>query len=118
MLALAIRVNNLDELSNLITYINGQNLLPQYVYILVKAELADQGYSNLLAYSANLCMQSKIISMETDVNLEITNTVKVDYIVYLEDNMLLVKPNLLKKCKKNIIANKKMDKIRLIAGGL
>lgn len=115
VLGLAIRVDSLHEFSGLIDYINKQNLLPQFIYIMAAAELMEKEYNNLIKYSANLCIQSKVIPLGTCDNWQVENTEELDYILYLKDNTMLANKNLLRKCRKKIINNKQMNKIQLIA---
>jgi glycosyltransferase involved in cell wall biosynthesis len=116
VLGLAITVNEPEELLVLSAFINRQNLLPQYIYILVTAKLLEKEYNNLLRYTSKLCMQNKIIPFIDHDNFQdqIINTEKLDYIVYLEDNKLLKDNNFLKKCKQKIINNKQVAGVKII----
>jgi glycosyltransferase involved in cell wall biosynthesis len=132
VLGVAFKVSKPEELYALSTFINRQNLLPQYIYILVTAELFGKEYDKLLKYSNELCMQNKIIPLSDNESRRLLrefqernhesvipnwlsiNTENLDYIIYLEDNQLLTDADFLKKCKQKIIKNKHLTKVKLI----
>jgi glycosyltransferase involved in cell wall biosynthesis len=115
-LALAIKVETVEELANLITSINYQNQLPEFVYLMTADKLADKLSGNLAGHINNLCVPNKVIPFVDSNNwkIQIEDTGGLDYLVYLEDGKLLSDPNLLKQYKKNITQKKQMPKVQLI----
>ncbi len=116
VLGLAFRVDRLEELCGFISSINRQNLLPQYVYIMVNQELMDKPLDYFTEYFSHLCMLNKVIPCVAadDWKKQVVDTENLDYLVYLEDSTLLADQNLLKKCKKNIMRKKQMPKVQFI----
>ena len=116
VLGLVIKIDTLEGLANLISNINHQRLLPQYIYIMASQEFIDKNSNYLIEYFSNLCMLNKLIPLVPADNWggHVSNTENLDYIAYLADNTLLTDLNLIKKCKKNIMSGKQIPEVQLI----
>lgn len=115
VVGLAFKIDTLEDLTALMSKVNCQSLLPQFIYIMVSQGIMDKAHDSIPQLS-QLCMLNKIIPLvaSDDWKKQIQNTEKLDYMVYLEDNGLLTDQNLLKKCKKKIMKKKQMTNIQLI----
>ncbi|MCC2624822.1 MAG: glycosyltransferase family 2 protein [Burkholderiales bacterium] len=116
-LALAVKIDRVEELVNLAKNINYQNLLPEFVYVMSGTDLAGKYSDDLESHINNLCVLKKVMPAISinDWKMQTENTLALDYLVYIEDSSLLTDKDLLKRCKSSITGKKKIsDKIRII----
>jgi|SRR6185437_7217573 len=100
-ITLAVKVESVEEMANLVKNINYQNLLPEFVYIMICNELAEKN-PEIAVQINELCVPSKIIPIVEANNwkMQIENIEGLNNPMYIEDSKLLRDPNLLKKYKK------------------
>ncbi|MCE3269135.1 MAG: glycosyltransferase family 2 protein [Burkholderiales bacterium] len=107
VLGLTFRVDTVESMLSLCDKVNNQNLLPHYTYI-----MSDNNRYN----DIELCVPYSTVPLisANEWKNQVSNPMKLDYLVYLEDVKLLSDQNLLKKCKKNILLKRQMPEIQLI----
>lgn len=119
-LALAIYIENCEELSYIISSINVQKLLPKKVYVIINDELKvnKESFLKIKQISIELIVPSNIVfnfnqDIGTIINDFIIKDNFVGIVVFVEDNYLLKQTNFLKKCKKAILNGYNIDKVEI-----
>lgn len=121
VIGLVLFIDELGQLANLVKKINQQTFLPQYIYImLAKDTLLADGQDKLIEYLGSLSIPHEIVDIsQNPFNKNqwqeyFKDTDNLDYLLLIEDSCLFNSINSLKKCKKAILARKKLDKIDVI----
>ncbi|HMT02159.1 MAG TPA: glycosyltransferase family 2 protein [Burkholderiales bacterium] len=113
-IALAIKINNLDNCSLILEKINEQTLLPNFVFIISENTLSIDCEENL---KLNLIVPNTVLKInnQEDIKILLNNQLlkdnKINKIVYIEDLTKLSDKTIFKKCKQTILTSKKLNGI-------